>query len=138
RAAPARRPVPRGRARAREAAPRARRQPGPGAGDARQGPHEQIPPPSKPGAVARARGRAREPDARHRDPVPAVRRHRRSARPMKPSIAAKLASLDSRLKEIDARLSDPEVANDRDNFRRLSQERAEISPVVDAFAEYRR
>ena len=56
---------------------------------------------------------------------------------MKPSIAAKLASLDSRLKEIDARLSDPEVANDRDNFRKLSQERAEISPVVAAFAQYR-
>ena len=57
---------------------------------------------------------------------------------MKDSIAAKLASLDSRLKEIDARLSDPEIANDRDNFRKLSQERAEISPVVDAFAQYRR
>ena len=57
---------------------------------------------------------------------------------MKDSIAAKLASLDSRLKEIDARLSDPEIANDRDNFRRLSQERAEISPVVDAFGQYRR
>jgi peptide chain release factor 1 len=56
---------------------------------------------------------------------------------LKPSIAAKLASLDSRLKEIDARLSDPEVANDRDNFRKLSQERAEISPVVEAFARYR-
>ncbi len=56
---------------------------------------------------------------------------------MKPSIAAKLASLDSRLKEIDARLSDPEVANDRDNFRKLSQERAEIAPVVEAFAQYR-
>ena len=57
---------------------------------------------------------------------------------MKPSIAAKLASLDSRLKEIDARLSDPEAANDRDGFRKLSQERAEIHPVVEAFAEYRK
>jgi peptide chain release factor 1 len=57
---------------------------------------------------------------------------------MKASIAAKLASLDSRLKEIDARLSDPEVANDRDGFRKLSQERAEIHPVVEAFAEYRK
>ena len=56
---------------------------------------------------------------------------------MKPSIASKLASLDSRLREIDARLSDPEVANDRDSFRKLSQERAEIQPVVAAFNEYR-
>jgi peptide chain release factor 1 len=57
---------------------------------------------------------------------------------MKPSIAAKLASLDARLREIDARLSDPEVVDDLDNFRKLSQERAEIHPVVDAFADYRR
>jgi len=54
---------------------------------------------------------------------------------MKESIAAKLASLDSRLKEIDARLADADVG--RDDFRKLSQERAEIDPVVRAFAEYR-
>jgi peptide chain release factor 1 len=42
------------------------------------------------------------------------------------------------LREIDARLADPEVANDRDSFRRLSQERAEIQPVVEAFNDYRR
>ena len=57
---------------------------------------------------------------------------------MKPSIAAKLASLDARLKEIDARLSDPGVTSDIDNYRKLSQERAEIHPVVEAFAEYRK
>ena len=56
---------------------------------------------------------------------------------MKPSIAAKLASLAARLKEIDARLSDPGVTNDLENYRKLSQERAEIDPVVAAFAEYR-
>jgi len=57
---------------------------------------------------------------------------------MKPSIAAKLASLDARLKEIDARLSDPGVTSDLENYRKLSQERAEIHPVVEAFAEYRK
>ena len=57
---------------------------------------------------------------------------------MKPSIAAKLSGLDARLREIDARLSDPEAAHDLDNFRRLSQERAEIVPLVEAFADYRR
>jgi peptide chain release factor 1 len=57
---------------------------------------------------------------------------------MKPSIAAKLASLDARLKEIDARLSDPEVVDDLDKLRKLSQERAEIHPVVEAFADYRK
>ena len=57
---------------------------------------------------------------------------------MKASIAAKLASLDARLKDIDARLSDPGVVNDLDNYRKLSQERAEIQPMVAAFDEYRR
>jgi peptide chain release factor 1 len=57
---------------------------------------------------------------------------------MKASIAAKLASLDSRLKEIDARLSNPEVVNDLDNYRKLSQERAELEPVVAAYNDYRK
>jgi peptide chain release factor 1 len=57
---------------------------------------------------------------------------------MKASIAAKLASLDARLREIDTRLSDPEVVNDLDNFRKLSQERAEIQPLVEVFADYRK
>ena len=57
---------------------------------------------------------------------------------MKASIAAKLASLDARLKDIDARLSDPGVVNDLDNYRKLSQERAEIRPMVSAFDEYRK
>jgi peptide chain release factor 1 len=57
---------------------------------------------------------------------------------MKTSIAAKLASLDSRLREIDSRLSDPQVVDDLDNFRKLSQERSEIEPVVALFNEHRR
>jgi peptide chain release factor 1 len=57
---------------------------------------------------------------------------------MKPSIATKLASLDGRLREIDTRLSDPEVTKDLDNYRKLSQERSEIQPLVETFAEYRK
>ena len=57
---------------------------------------------------------------------------------MKDSIASKLASLDSRLREIDSRLADPDVANDRDSFRKLSQERAEIFPVVELFNDHRK
>jgi peptide chain release factor 1 len=57
---------------------------------------------------------------------------------MKASLAGKLQSLDARLKEIDHRLSDPAVVNDLDDFRKLSQERAEIQPVVEAFALYRK
>jgi len=57
---------------------------------------------------------------------------------MKASIAAKLAALDARLKEIDARLMDPDVTGNLDNYRKLSQERAEIQPVVEVFNDYRR
>ncbi|HEY4997708.1 MAG TPA: PCRF domain-containing protein, partial [Usitatibacter sp.] len=57
---------------------------------------------------------------------------------MKASIAVKLASLDSRLREIDSRLSDPGVVNDLDDFRKLSQERSEIEPVVALFNEHRK
>ncbi len=57
---------------------------------------------------------------------------------MKPSIAGKLAGLDVRLREIDVKLADPEVTNDLENYRRLSQERAEIEPLVAAYGEYRR
>jgi peptide chain release factor 1 len=57
---------------------------------------------------------------------------------MKASIAAKLASLDKRLAEIDTRLSDPEVTKDLDNYRKLSQERAEIQPLVELYGNYRR
>ncbi len=57
---------------------------------------------------------------------------------MKASIASRLASLDSRLKEIDSRLADPDVASNRESFRKLSQERAEIQPVVALYGEYRK
>jgi len=57
---------------------------------------------------------------------------------MKASIAAKLASLDARLTEIDRRLADPEVVRNLDDLRKLSQERAEILPVVEAFGNYRK
>ena len=56
---------------------------------------------------------------------------------MKESIASKLASLEQRLKEIDGRLADPDVAADIESLRKLSQERAEISPVVEAFGDWR-
>ena len=57
---------------------------------------------------------------------------------MKDSIAAKLASLEARLKEIDARLADPGVVDDLDGYRRLTQERAEIFPVVEAYGAWRK
>jgi peptide chain release factor 1 len=55
---------------------------------------------------------------------------------VKESVAAKLASLVSRAKELDALLSDPDVTSNLDNFRKLSREHAEISPVVARYGEY--
>ena len=57
---------------------------------------------------------------------------------MKESIAAKLAALERRLKEIDAKLADPDVTRDLDNYRKLSQERSEIEPVVAGYGEWRK
>lgn len=48
----------------------------------------------------------------------------------------RLEQLSHRLIEVDAMLSEPEIATDMDNFRKLSRERAELEPVVEAFKSY--
>lgn len=48
----------------------------------------------------------------------------------------RLEQLAHRLIEIDALLSEPEIASDMDRFRKLSRERAELEPIVLAFREY--
>jgi peptide chain release factor 1 len=55
---------------------------------------------------------------------------------MKPSIAAKLEQLSSRLTEIDALLSSEEATRDMDQYRRISKEHADLTPVVERFAEF--
>lgn len=54
---------------------------------------------------------------------------------MKASLLSRLEQLLTRLAELDALLSEPELADRPDQLRKLSQERSEIEPVV---AEYRR
>ena len=49
----------------------------------------------------------------------------------------RLDQLAHRLTEIDALLSQPEMAEDLDGFRKLSLERAEVEPVVLAYNAYR-
>jgi len=56
---------------------------------------------------------------------------------LKASVAAKLASLVARARELDALLADPGVTADLDNYRRLTREHAEIAPVVARYGEYR-
>jgi peptide chain release factor 1 len=55
---------------------------------------------------------------------------------MKPSMRARLEHLSRRLVEVDALLSEPDAANDMNQFRKLSRERAELEPVVKAFEAF--
>ncbi len=56
---------------------------------------------------------------------------------MKSSLEQKLAQLVDRHEEITALLSDADIIAQQDRFRALSQEYAELKPVVDAFAQWR-
>jgi len=56
---------------------------------------------------------------------------------MKPSIAAKLEQLVRRLEELNQLLSSENATRDLEQFRRLSREHAEITPVVERYREYR-
>ncbi len=55
---------------------------------------------------------------------------------MKDTMRDRLERLAHRLIEVDAMLSEPEIATDMDNFRKLSRERAELEPVVEVFNAY--
>ena len=55
---------------------------------------------------------------------------------MKASIHHKLDSLAERLEEINALLAEPEVISDQNRFRSLSQEYAQVNPVVSCFRQY--
>jgi len=57
---------------------------------------------------------------------------------MKPSINQKLSSLVDRLAEVDRLLADPSVVDDMDNYRKITREHAELSPVVTLFNEYQK
>ena len=55
---------------------------------------------------------------------------------LKASIHNKLEHLQERFQEVNALLATPEVGADQDQFRKLSQEHARITPVVEAFGQY--
>lgn len=55
---------------------------------------------------------------------------------MNETIQAKLDKLVERAEEISALLSDPETISNQNQFRKLSQELAEITPVVNHYQEY--
>lgn len=55
---------------------------------------------------------------------------------MKESLHFKLEKLLERQEELDGLLSDPEVINNQNKFRELSQEYAEVRPIVSCFNDY--
>ena len=55
---------------------------------------------------------------------------------MKPSIAAKLGQLSNRLEEINRLLASEGATADLDQYRRLTREYAEITPVVELYQQY--
>jgi peptide chain release factor 1 len=55
---------------------------------------------------------------------------------MKPSMLKKLATLSERLDELNRLLSSEDATADMDSFRKLSQEHAEITPIVEQYHAY--
>ena len=56
---------------------------------------------------------------------------------MKASILNKLTTLVERHQELEALLADPAVIADQKQFRELSREYAQLTPVVETFQAYR-
>ena len=57
---------------------------------------------------------------------------------MKESLHLKLEKLLERQEDLEGLLSDPEVINNQNKFRELSQEYAEVRPIVSCFNNYRK
>ncbi len=55
---------------------------------------------------------------------------------MKPTLRDKLHTLSQRLEEVTALLGSPEATADIDQYRRLNQEHAELTPLADAYHAY--
>ena len=55
---------------------------------------------------------------------------------MKPSVLSKLQTLSERLEEVTALLGSPEATANMDNYRRLNQEHAELTPIVETYRAY--
>jgi peptide chain release factor 1 len=57
---------------------------------------------------------------------------------MKASLEKRLLALDQRLVALNQQLSQPDVVDDLEQYRRLTQEHAEITPVVELFHRYQK
>ena len=55
---------------------------------------------------------------------------------MKPSMLRKLATLSERLDELNRLMSSEGVTDNMDNYRKITQEHAEITPIVEQYHLY--
>jgi peptide chain release factor 1 len=57
---------------------------------------------------------------------------------MKPSMQKKLAALSERIKELNTLLSSESITNDMDQYRKITKEHSDISPIVDEYQAYKK
>jgi peptide chain release factor 1 len=57
---------------------------------------------------------------------------------MKPSMQKKLAALSERIQELNSLLSSESITNDMDQYRKISKEHSDITPIVDEYLAYKK
>jgi peptide chain release factor 1 len=57
---------------------------------------------------------------------------------MKPSMQKKLAALSDRIQELNALLSSESITNDMDQYRKITKEHSDITPIVDEYLAYKK
>ena len=57
---------------------------------------------------------------------------------MKPSMQKKLAALSDRIQELNSLLSSETITNDMDQYRKITKEHSDITPIVDEYHAYKK
>ena len=57
---------------------------------------------------------------------------------MKPSMQKKLAALSDRIQELNGLLSSETITNDMDQYRKITKEHSDITPIVDEYLAYKK
>ena len=57
---------------------------------------------------------------------------------MKPSMQKKLAALSDRIQELNSLLSSETITNDMDQYRKITKEHSDITPIVDEYLAYKK
>jgi peptide chain release factor 1 len=57
---------------------------------------------------------------------------------MKPSMQKKLAALSDRIQELNTLLSSESITNDMDQYRKISKEHSDITPIVEEYLAYKK